>query len=198
MLTMTTNFYDENAASFFENTVNVDMSALYQRFTKHLPKGARLLDAGGGSGRDSKAFLEMGYEVDALDASPKMVEMATELTGLPVQLKLFNEIYSQEEYDGIWTCASLLHVPHAELAASLERLATALKPQGIWYVSFKYGESERFKDGRHFTDLNEGMLADLIQPLEDLELIEFWVTEDARPDRTEQWLNAILKKDSFS
>lgn len=61
-------------------------------------------------------------------------------------------------------------------------------------MSFKYGETERVKDGRHFTDLTEQRLEKLIAPLTDITLLSSWTTRDKRPDRDEMWLNALLQK----
>ncbi|MBY6107314.1 class I SAM-dependent methyltransferase [Ferrimonas balearica] len=191
---MSIDFYNQNADDFFENTVNVDMSSLYGAFTQHLPQGAKILDAGCGSGRDSKAFAEMGYDVTAFDASAEMVERATAHAGIPVHQLHFDEIPWVDRFDGIWSCASLLHVPRAELPKTLQTIANALKANGTWYASFKYGNSEREKEGRHFTDLDEAQLAELIQPLLTMEITKVWITEDKRPDRNEQWLNVVLRK----
>lgn len=187
-------FYQDNADEFFEGTVNVDMSNIYQHFTKDLNKGALILDAGCGSGRDSKAFIDMGYAVDAFDASSELVYRASEYTGLEVKHGLFNDVDKAEEYDAIWCCASLLHVPEIELPETLSKLANALKTSGVWYVSFKYGDSQREKDGRSFTDINEQRLAELVSSLSNIDVSSTWTTEDNRPDRNEKWLNAILVK----
>jgi len=191
---MTLQYYQANAQTFFDGTVNVDMSALYETFTRHLAPGARVLDAGCGSGRDVKAFQEMGYQVDAFDASPAMVELAREHIGLPVQLMTFADVDWKEEFDGIWCCASLLHVPAAELPGVMQRLADALKPGGVWYVSFKYGDGEREVDGRRFTDMDEDDLSTLVSSLTAIEVGEVWLTQDKRPDRKEIWVNGILRK----
>ena len=103
---MTLQYYQNHAQDFFDGTVNVDMTPLYEAFTHHLPHGARVLDAGCGSGRDAKAFHEMGYLVDAFDASSAMVELARQYTGLPVQLMTFSEIDGKAQYDGIWCCGA--------------------------------------------------------------------------------------------
>ncbi|QIK12352.1 class I SAM-dependent methyltransferase [Leclercia sp. 29361] len=191
---MTLKYYQDNAQTFFDGTVNVDMSSLYETFTKHLAPGARVLDAGCGSGRDAKAFLGMGYQVEAFDASPAMVELAREHTGLPVQLMTFADVDWKEEFDGIWCCASLLHVPAVELPGVMRRLADALKPGGVWYVSFKYGDGEREVDGRWFTDMDEKGLRVQLGAVEKIEIAELWLTQDKRPQRDEIWLNAILSK----
>jgi len=191
---MTLQYYQNNAQTFFDGTVNVDMSSLYESFTRHLLPGARVLDAGCGSGRDAKAFLEMGYQLNAFDASSEMVALASQHTGLSVQQMTFSDVDDQQQYDGIWCCASLLHVPAQELPTVMQKLANALKTNGIWYVSFKYGDGEREKDGRQFTDMNETSFLTLLQSTPEVEIETLWTTHDKRPERDEIWLNALLRK----
>jgi SAM-dependent methyltransferase len=191
---MTIQFYQVNADDFFEGTVNVDMSNIYQHFTKDLNTNALILDAGCGSGRDTKAFLDMGYSVEAFDASSELVSRASEYTGIKVKLALFDDVDSVAKYDAIWCCSSLLHVPEIQLPETLNRLAKVLKPNGTWYVSFKYGDTQREKDGRSFTDINEERLTDLVSNINGIDISSTWITEDNRPNRNEKWLNAILVK----
>ncbi|WP_312996671.1 class I SAM-dependent methyltransferase [Leclercia sp.] len=192
---MTLKYYQDNAQTFFDGTVNVDMSSLYETFTKHLAPGARVLDAGCGSGRDAKAFLEMGYQVEAFDASSAMVELARKHTGLPVQLMTFADVDWKEKFDGIWCCASLLHVPAGELPGVMRKLADALKPGGAWYLSFKYGDGEREVDGRRFTDMDEGRLQAFLNTVAMIDVISLWATQDKRPLRNEVWINGVLRKE---
>jgi hypothetical protein len=97
-------------------------------------------------------------------------------------------------FDGIWACASLLHVPMRELPEVLGRLTLALKPGGVLYLSFKYGHGERHREGRHFTDLDEAGLLTLLGAVPGLLLRERWITADQRPERHgEQWLNAVAR-----
>ncbi|WP_333013162.1 class I SAM-dependent methyltransferase [Kluyvera sichuanensis] len=193
---MTLEYYQHHADDFFNSTVNVDMRSLYTPFLERIPKGGRILDAGCGSGRDSKAFLQQGYRVEAFDATGEMAKLASQHTGLPVKQMTFSDVDAVNRYDGIWCCASLLHVSAAELPDAMAKLARALKPGGIWYVSFKHGDGERVKDGRRFTDLNEQRLNTLLAGLAGITLVGYWITEDKRPDRSEMWLNALLQKRS--
>ena len=133
-------YYNKNAEAFFEGTVNADMSLWRDKFEKYVSSGGRILDAGCGSGRDSKAFIQHGYSVVAFDASKEMCRMASELIGQEVWQMKFDEISFNEEFDGIWACASLLHVHGEELPKTLESLRKALIKSGIIYVSFKYGD----------------------------------------------------------
>lgn len=191
---MTIDYYQQNADEFFNGTINVDMSNIYQHFTNDLPTDSLILDAGCGSGRDSKAFLDMGYQVEAFDASSEMVKRASKHTALDVKYAVFDDVTAIDKYDAIWCCASLLHVPEDDLPSTLTTLAAALKPNGIWYLSFKYGDTQREKDGRLFTDINEQRLTELVSNISNIGIGSTWITEDNRPDRNEKWLNAILVK----
>lgn len=191
---MNSDYYQLHAQRFFSETVDVDMSELYRPFVAHLKPGARILDAGCGSGRDAKAFREMGYAVEAFDASAELVELARQHTGLPVKQMRFEDITEVERYDGIWCCASLLHVPLAELPGVMAQLAKALKPGGVWYLSFKYGCGEREKDGRRFTDMDEAGFAEVLSELSGIEVMECWQTHDQRPERDDSWINLVLSK----
>jgi 2-polyprenyl-3-methyl-5-hydroxy-6-metoxy-1,4-benzoquinol methylase len=90
------------------------MERNYRPFLALLKPGARILDAGCGSGRDLKAFSERGYQVVGLDASELMVRLAREHSDQQVHHLAFQEVTYKEEFDGIWACASLLHVPWRE------------------------------------------------------------------------------------
>jgi SAM-dependent methyltransferase len=192
---MSVDFYDQNASTFFAQTAYADMSDGRRRFLSHVPDGGTILDAGCGSGRDAKAFLERGYEVEAFDASAEMVRLASDFTGLSVWHMTFDQMNWSDRFDGIWASASLLHVPRAELPGVAQRFQRALKPGGVWYVSFKHGTDEREKDGRRFTDMTEGLLQRDLIARTALEVLDVWVSQDVRPGRAnELWLSAILRR----
>ena len=187
------NYYETNANTFVESTLTVDMQPLYQRFLPLLPKQAHILDAGCGSGRDAKQFIEQGYKVTAFDASAKIAALAEKEIGQPVSAQRLQDIQYQNQFDGIWACASLLHVPTKELPDVFRRLTRALKPQGVIYCSFKYGQGEYEKQGRRFTDMDEAGLQALVDKADGLVIKELWVTADRRPGREqERWLNGVL------
>ena len=158
----TLGFYNKNVRNYIEQTRMVDLSELYVDFEECLNPGARILDLGCGSGRDSKYFLEKGYSVIPVDGSAAMCIAASEYLHIPVRQMLFSELKFKNEFDGIWACASL-----------------------------KYGEEEKNIDGRHFSFYNETDL----DWISDLGLIEYWISEDVRPNKQgEKWLNTLWRK----
>lgn len=190
----TIDYYNKHAEEFTASTFEVDMESLYQPFLAELPEGARILDVGCGPGRDTLAFKNKGYQVDAIDYSEELVKKATQLTGIPVRLQSFYEIDADQAYDGIWACASLLHCERTRLKEVIGKLLSALKPNGMLYMSFKYGNGDRQKDGRQFTDLDEVQAKALLGQFDRVQQIQQWITIDQRPERQEKWLNLIWKK----
>lgn len=192
-------YYNKNAASFVESTQTVEFSEKQDKFLKLLPEHATILDFGCGSGRDSKAFLERGYHVDAIDGSDKLCRIASEYIGQPVKQMLFQDLNEHEKYDGIWACSSILHLNHQELHKVLVLIQNALKQGGYLYTSFKYGTFEGMRNGRYFIDQTENTFDDLICDMEELKVVDYAITSDVRPGREEErWLNIILEKKAIS
>lgn len=195
MDTSTIDYYNRNYDTFVESTRDVDFSEIQNTFMDMLPNKAEMLDFGCGSGRDTKCFLDQGYQVEAIDGSVELCRLASEYTGIKVRRMLFQELDVQEKYDGIWACASILHLSRTELFDVLERMSQALKKNGIIYTSFKYGDFEGLRNGRYFTDFTEETFAALISGIPSLSVEKQWITGDARTGReNEKWLNVILKK----
>ena len=187
-------YYNTNAASFVAGTQNVDMSLWRDKFEAYVSDGSRILDAGCGSGRDSKAFIQHGFSVVAFDASREMCKAASELIGQEVWQMKFEELSFDEEFDGIWACASLLHVSYEELPGVMKKLKKALKPKGVIYVSFKYGDGKMTKGERTFSNFTETTVEKLLNDT-GFEMIESGITGDVRKGRgDEKWINAIAKK----
>jgi SAM-dependent methyltransferase len=191
----TVTYYDRNAERFFRETANVDMSFAYAPFLAYIPAGGRILDAGCGSGRDSHHFLQQGYEVEAFDASAQMCNLASKLIGQRAQQKSFDDVDWISVFDGVWACASLLHLRRDSIDSVLHKLCRALKPSGVMFVSFKLRDGEWEEGGRFFNGYDEGSLQRLLEGHPALVCQSMWVSEDARPERKgEMWLNALLQR----
>lgn len=191
----TIDYYDQNADRFAQQTGDLAFTEIQNEFLKLLPDTGSILDFGCGAGRDSAAFLAAGYRVKAVDGSARMVQIASEKTGLPVKQQRFEDLNEKKEYDGIWACASLLHISSDQLPSILVKAAEALKPNGILYCSFKYGDFEGWRNGRYFTDRTEESLRNTVKDIPSLEPVRMWISSDVRKERnSEQWLNALFRK----
>ena len=112
---------------------------------------------------------------------------------------LFEELNDQNIYDGIWACASILHLSKSDLFLVFHKMNKALKENGIIYTSFKYGEFEGERNGRYFTDFTEDSLKEFILQIPQLQIKEIWTTGDVREGRgDERWLNILIYKGKIS
>jgi SAM-dependent methyltransferase len=191
---MSSNYYDQHANEFYANTVDIDMSELRAPFLDLVVEGGRVLDAGCGSGRDTLAFLEAGLDVVPFDASRDLSELASRLIGRPVRVCRYSDIDDFEAFDGVWACASLLHVPRVELESVMGHLVKALRANGVFYASFKEGTSTRVVDGRCFTDMSLAQVKALAENT-GLSPVHFWTTDDIQAGRNgERWINVLARK----
>ncbi|MEZ5571088.1 MAG: NUDIX domain-containing protein [Halioglobus sp.] len=188
-------YYSTNAIEYCEETSEFDVGDLYRPFLEHLRPGAHILDLGCGSGRDSKAFREMGYKVTSVDGSSEIAAWASMFTGYPVVVKLFQQVDYKEEFDGIWASASLLHCHPSQLQSSLQRIVVSLKSGGVAYLSFKWGSEETVDDlGRPFTNHTTASLRGLVETLAGIEILDVWDTEMLLRGRPQKWVYAMIQK----
>lgn len=191
----TLSYYENNANAFIKNTINAEFTQTQDEFLELMPDNGLILDFGCGSGRDSKYFLEKGYRVEAIDGSEELCKLASEYTGIEVKHEMFSDLSSESRYDGIWACASILHLPKDELKDVLGKMVRALKDKGYIYTSFKYGNFEGHRNERYFTDFTEGAFKEFIDEVQGVVITKMWTSTDVRPDRgDERWLNLILQK----
>jgi SAM-dependent methyltransferase len=145
----TLRFYRGNAQAYAEWAKAPSMRLT--GFLALLPPGGSILELGCGAGNHAAKMLAAGFALRATDGSPEMAEIASRRLGHPVEAMLFHELCEDQAYDGVWASACLLHVPRHELAGVLARIHRALKPDGVFYASFKVGDSDgRDTLGRHY------------------------------------------------
>ena len=191
----TLDYYNSKAKDFVTDTVAVAFTEMQDTFLEYIPKGGRILDFGCGSGRDTKYFISKGYDVDATDGSEELCKIASEYTGIKIKQMLFEELDEVELYDGVWACASILHVEKKQLPEILKKIATATKKGGVVYTSFKYGEFEGIRNGRFFTYLTEESFGELLRNVPELAIEKLWISADVRAERGEErGLNIVLRK----
>ena len=194
----TLDYYNKNSEEYFNSTLNVDMTNTYKPFLKLVPKDGKILDLGCGSGRDSMNFIKLGYEVIAVDGAKKLAKKASVLLGNEVIVSTFEELELKEKFHGIWACASLLHIKREDLKRVLNNLYNNLDDNGVFYMSFKYGEKEYVDDkNRYFNCFTDESIISFINENTKYNILGLYITEDKLGRGNEvKWLNLICNKKS--
>lgn len=194
----TLDYYNKNSEEYFNSTLNVDMTNTYKEFLKLVPEGGKILDLGCGSGRDSMNFMKLGYEVIAVDGAKKLAKKASVLLGKEVIVSTFEELELKEKFHGIWACASLLHIKREDLKTVLNNLYNNLDDNGVFYMSFKYGEKEYVDDkNRYFNCFTDESIISFINENTKYNILGLYITEDKLGRVNEvKWLNLICNKKS--
>lgn len=192
----TLKYYDDNIESYKEQWLN-DFTKNYNFeipdiFLSYLSENSHILDLGCGTGRDSKYFINKSYQVTSIDGSYEMCKVAENLLKKEVEQINFLDIDYKEQFDGVFACASLLHLDNEDLIIVLKKISSALKQNGILYACFKYGDFTRIDKGRFYNDMNEEKFLDLIKNVENLKIIKSWISEQYKSDT--KFLNYIIKK----
>lgn len=192
---ITLDYYNQKAKDFTQDTQSVDFSCIQSEFMKYLPKKGKILDLGCGSGRDSKVFIDAGYNVISVDGAIELCKIASDFLGQPVICSTFQEYKPTENFDGIWACASLLHLQKNDILFIIAKLANYLNKGGCFYVSFKYGDFSGMNGGRYFQNMTEDLFNELIKQVSSLKIISERIIGDIREGReNEKWLNVFMEK----
>lgn len=136
----TIGWYNKNAKKYAQVSESQSNPEQVIEFAALLPKHAKVLDAGCGAGRDTNLLSKKGVNAIGLDISEGLIAVARQqypnltfiegdLRGLP---------FNNQEFDGVWAHASLLHLETGEdVSKSLSEFARVLKPKGILHVLVK-------------------------------------------------------------
>ena len=188
-------FYDTNASLFIESWMSADMKGEYEEFEKLVKQGGSILDGGCGSGRDSLYFLQKGYDVTAFDPSNEMIKYASQFTGLNVKKLRWEDLADKDKYDAVWASASLYHVNRADMNAVFDKIADALKDNGILFASYRDRPDDFEEGGRKFTSFDKNTFSKFVQENGKFDIISIKERKDSRKGKEDEiWLFAFLKK----
>ncbi len=190
-------YYKNNAIEYVQETVDLDFpNHLRQQFLELLAPNSLILDLGCGSGRDSRFFLDQGYRIIAVDAVEEIAKSAEKYLGHPVRVQKAEELNETDLYDGIWACASLLHIPKSRILETLKRIIRALKPHGIFYMSFKKGETDwQDQKQRYFNNYSLPLMRQLLEQFPQLRIINISESSSSLLRKNQLWLNVLAKKE---
>jgi mutator protein MutT len=189
-------YYRNNAREYVEETVAFDfVNAMRQRFAEMLAPASHILDLGCGSGRDSRFFIDQGHRVTPVDAVAEVANHAAQYLARPVRVQKAEELNETETYDGIWACASLLHIPRSRMNETFTRIIMAMRHQGIWFMSFKQGEMES-KDykQRFFNNYSMPLMKQLLVHYPQIKLLEMSESTSILRGGKQCWINVLIKK----
>ena len=188
------NYYESNAERYAAETLSADMSEQYQRFLPLLKDGVKLLDVGSGSGRDACYFQKQGYQVTALEPSKNLGREIRKVFSGEIVCSDIQSYQPMERYDGIWACASLIHLQEEVVLQFFEKIDQYLNDNGIVYISGKNGISTgEVEDGRFFLEFTEQLVEKILMVNKQLKLEQLWYTEDVSGRRGFRWLNVVLR-----
>lgn len=191
----TLSFYESNADSYAQRTSSADLAPIYEQFLPLVPPGGRILDVGCGGGRDLRAFHLRGFKCIGIDPSKRLARIAHEYSGCETLVMGAEDLMFTSSFDGVWACASLLHVPRSQLLAALARIFCALKPAGVMFISMQQGGGEAVApDGRFFARYSSVELERVVSSA-GFVVLKTWVTDDALPigRRNIAWVNLLAR-----
>jgi SAM-dependent methyltransferase len=189
--------YDRDAACFAARWGDLRLERALSAFAGRVAGRRLVLDLGCGPGRDVDFLGRLGCRVVGLDLSAGMLAQARSRLpgGAFVQADLRRLPFAAGCLDGIWACASLLHLPGEQFAAALADLARLLRrPVGLLYLSLKGGRGERWVSGPegqpYFFAYYQPIQVEPALKRAGFRLLDFWLDAD-QAGRDEPWLNYL-------
>lgn len=194
--------YDQIAADYVQATNNLQPQEEFTLFSQMLLTGNAVLDAGCGGGRDCRALAERGFQVIGIDLSAEMLKIARNLApGCEFRQTDLRKIpLADNSIDGIWCCASLLHLKRREVRRALLEFRRVLKKGAVCCILIKKGTGEKFvKDSRSqgkprfYSYFQPDEIRALCRSL-NFEILIGKTTQSGSAGQREDWLYFLLRK----
>jgi len=187
--------YEQIANSYEERYKDINLiKHLIDFFIQNL-KGKKVLDIGCGPGRDAEYLSKYGLNVKGIDLTPSFIQMASKNVPKAKFILMYMRKleFSRNSFDGIWACASFLHIPKAEAKKTLLGFRKVLKPEGILGISVKEGLGEKFKEykdkKRFISFYTQKEFKNLV------ESCNFKIIKTGKEKKEDTWLHVFATKD---
>jgi ubiquinone/menaquinone biosynthesis C-methylase UbiE len=149
--------YDQIAASYADHYWNNTLGDALSQFVALIKPGGNIVDIGCGPGRDLAQFSQGGFNSIGLDRSIGMLrEARRRIKGRFVCADMRRIPLATGSMDGIWMCASLLHIPRTDVPDVLLEARRILRLKGALYISVRQGDGDEWSEsdgGRRFFTL---------------------------------------------
>jgi ubiquinone/menaquinone biosynthesis C-methylase UbiE len=141
---VTTATYNQIAAQYAARNGRPEaMAEARARFAALLQPAACVLDVGCGPGHETERLRELGLRACGLDRSPGMLAQARLRDALPLLLGDMRRLpVPTARLEGLWACASFLHIPKRDAPGVLAEFRRVLAPGGVLYLAVKEGAGE--------------------------------------------------------
>ncbi len=191
---MKKDYYHHNYQEYYEKTVHVDPESFLHPLVRRLPRGAEILDAGCGSGRDLLWLKKRGFSVTGVERSPGLAALARKHSGCRVLEGDFSRFdFSRFSADALILVGSLVHIPHGDFPDILDNLFTAVRPRGYILLSLKKGSGQRTaEDQRIFYLWQDAELRQIFQQKK-CRICDFF-TQASFLTAGDIWLAYVLQK----
>ena len=131
---------EENANEWYENCM---LMPSIEEFVSLLPEKPRVLDLGCGGGYESMRLTNAGAQVVGVDFSEESIRIATErCPEVQFELMDFRQLDGEKlgKFDGVFACASLIHISQEELPGVFAQMRNILNPNGFVIAIVREGE----------------------------------------------------------
>ncbi len=158
--------------------------------------GDRVLDVGCGPGWESATFREHGFDVSAIDLSRPFLDATREIApgASRARMDMRTLGFAANAFDGLWSCASFLHVPRADANGTLREFRRVLRPDGVFFCAVARGEGVRASESEAYGERDERRFT-LYTPdgLRERAVDAGFVVEELHEGSDREWLHLLAR-----
>lgn len=204
MDSQTTEYYRRNALPCTRRYESADLTSIHALLRRLALPGCRVLEIGGGSGRDSAFMASLGCRVTYTDGCEEMLLAGSEhraslremsrLAAFPLER---DDPLLGERFDVVLCLAVIMHMGDADFSATASQIAQVTSPSGCIVLSHSIGRGglveSRDQNGRLFRERSAAEVTKAFVPFGFL--LEAQAVEDDGLHRAElRWITQVLRK----